>query len=125
EVDVHAFGEEIAKAFESIVDANDIEFVTQLPTIEKTAWFDARKVDKIVYNLLSNAFKFTPAGGRIEFKMQVIHKNSKLKNFGRHLLIEITDTGKGIEPEMLDKVFERFFQTEGDNPNMHSSGIGL
>lgn len=125
EVDVHAFGEEIAKAFESIVDANDIEFVTQLPTLEKTAWFDARKVDKIVYNLLSNAFKFTPAGGRIEFKMQVIHKNSKLKNFGRHLLIDITDTGKGIKPEMLDKVFERFFQTEGDNPNMHSSGIGL
>ena len=125
EVNVKQFGEEISRAFESVVEANDIEFVTHFPTDDISAWADVRKVDKIIFNLLSNAFKFTPAGGKIEFSMKLDYKNPKLRNSGNNLIVEISDTGKGIKPEMVEKVFERFFQTESDNPNMHSSGIGL
>jgi signal transduction histidine kinase/ligand-binding sensor domain-containing protein/DNA-binding response OmpR family regulator len=125
EVSIRAFGIDIAKAFENIVEANDIEFITHFPPDESTAWFDPGKVDKIIFNLLSNAFKYTPAGGMIGFKIQLIKTGTKKRSQTSTLEIEISDTGKGIKPDMLDKVFERFFQTETNKPNMHSSGIGL
>lgn len=123
--DVHLFGEEIAKAFENIVDSKDIELISSFPEPGKIAWIDYNKVDKIILNLLSNAFKYTPAGGKIEFDIKLVKKNQKSRNVGNNLIIKISDTGKGIKPEMIDKVFDRFFQIEDETTHLHSSGIGL
>ena len=74
---------------------------------------DQEKISRIVFNLLSNALKYTPAGGDIFVS---------LKDEGEKLRLDIRDTGKGIEKEEADKIFERFFQAKGA---ASGTGIGL
>ncbi|MDR1557786.1 MAG: response regulator [Tannerellaceae bacterium] len=81
--------------------------------------FDAEKLSKVCINILSNAYKFTPAGGMIRVELSRVEENK--------IGITITDTGIGIPEDELDKVFERFYQVkrEGNNDNYQGSGIGL
>lgn len=74
---------------------------------------DKEKLARIVFNLLSNALKYTPAGGFIHVS---------LEDEGERLRIEVKDSGKGIDKEELTKVFERFFQAKGA---ASGTGIGL
>ena len=74
---------------------------------------DQEKISRIVFNLLSNALKYTPAGGDIFVS---------LKDEGEKFRLDIRDTGKGIEKEEADKIFERFFQAKGA---ASGTGIGL
>lgn len=74
---------------------------------------DKEKLARIVFNLLSNALKYTPAGGFIHVS---------LTDEGERLRIEVKDSGKGIDKEELTKVFERFFQAKGA---ASGTGIGL
>jgi signal transduction histidine kinase len=61
---------EIHDSFSSIAENKNIEFKVICPAHEVSVWFDVNKVDKIIFNLLSNAFKFTKEEGRIEFKQR-------------------------------------------------------
>lgn len=74
---------------------------------------DKEKIARVVFNLLSNALKYTPAGGDIFVS---------LKDEGEKLRLDVRDTGKGIEKEETDKIFERFFQAKGA---ASGTGIGL
>jgi signal transduction histidine kinase/ligand-binding sensor domain-containing protein/DNA-binding response OmpR family regulator len=88
-------------------------------------WFDNDKLDKILYNLISNAFKFTPDGGRIIVKIQ--NKKEKLTSGGStsdYVEITIEDSGIGIPQESLSRIFERFYQAE-NSPAGRGTGIGL
>jgi PAS domain S-box-containing protein len=76
---------------------------------------DAARLQQIVWNLLSNAIKFTPAGGSVE-----LHAESA----GEHIRIIISDTGKGIQPEFLPQVFDRFRQVDSSG-SQRSGGLGL
>lgn len=81
--------------------------------------FDLDKVEKIINNLLSNAFKFTPEGGKIDVSLNLIQEEI---NQGV-LLINVTDSGIGIPKQLHKRVFERYFTT---NANQHQgTGIGL
>ncbi|MCE7067109.1 hybrid sensor histidine kinase/response regulator transcription factor [Dyadobacter sp. CY326] len=84
--------------------------------------FDANKLERILFNLLSNAFKFTPKGGEVALK---IDYQTDLE--GKYWLqIIITDTGIGIAEANHDKIFNRFFQSETDRSVLNQgSGIGL
>jgi signal transduction histidine kinase/ligand-binding sensor domain-containing protein/AraC-like DNA-binding protein len=86
-------------------------------------YFDADKIEKILYNLLSNAFKFTPSGGRIDVsvKLQTQGENSASHE---NVLIQVSDTGTGIKEENLDKIFERFYQVD-TNSNYKNPGTGI
>lgn len=75
---------------------------------------DVEKMERVFFNLMSNAFKYTPDNGSINFSCQV--------NNGR-LVFTVADTGQGINPEDLDNIFERFFQVDKVHPK--GSGIGL
>jgi len=89
-------------------------------------WFDANKVDKIICNLLSNALKYSPSGGRVELSFEVRPREKKRSRKPRYdLLITVSDTGKGIKPEMLEKIFDRFFRVEKEVLSEKGSGIGL
>lgn len=86
--------------------------------------------EKAIYNLLSNAFKFTPENGKIAVKLEISdhvisHKNMfRQQQSKRYIAIEISDSGTGIPADKMDKIFERFY--EGENPSgTESSGIGL
>jgi signal transduction histidine kinase len=76
---------------------------------------DATRLQQVVWNLLSNAIKFTPKGGRVE--LGVGHDAEFFRIF-------VSDTGKGIEPEFLPHVFDRFYQADGSSTRRHG-GLGL
>lgn len=101
-------------SFESLAERKNISLSTSFPEDLSHAWYDADKLEKIMTNLLSNAFKYTPMGGAVSVSVQ---------NDNDYLKIDIRDTGEGIETDELHKIFERFYRVEGSEEK--GSGIGL
>ncbi|HQU74247.1 MAG TPA: response regulator, partial [Calditrichia bacterium] len=95
-------------------------------------WFDADKLDKIVYNLLSNAFKFTPVNGRIAVELSIFESSSP-PGFSdrkdiplRYIRVVVRDSGIGIPEDKLEHIFERHYRVEADSGESYEgSGIGL
>ncbi len=88
-------------------------------TIEENlnVYIDKDKVEKIISNLLSNAFKFTPEGGKIDFTVEKLIEDAEIR---------IADNGIGIAKERLDKIFDRFYQVDGSHTReSEGTGIGL
>jgi len=80
-------------------------------------YIDKDKIEKIITNILSNAFKFTPKGGKIDFKVLKLE---------REIEISVKDTGIGIPEERTEKIFDRFYQVDGSNTREgEGTGIGL
>lgn len=101
-------------SFESMAERSNIVFETCFPETEITAYFDEQKLEKIIYNLLSNAFKYTPAGGAVKVHLDMLPDALELS---------VADTGKGISKADLPNVFDRFYRVEGSEKK--GSGIGL
>ena len=80
------------------------------------AWFDINQMEKVFFNLLSNAFKFTPENGEITILVE------RDDNF---VFISIIDTGEGIRSDSLEKIFERFFQEKSDVQSSFNLGTGI
>lgn len=76
---------------------------------------DAERLQQIIWNLLSNAIKFTPYGGCVEVRLEQVHSTAQ---------IVVKDTGKGINPDFLPHLFERFRQADGTTTRSHG-GLGL
>jgi CheY-like chemotaxis protein len=76
---------------------------------------DPARLQQVMWNLLSNAIKFTPKGGRVQVRLERVNS---------HVEIIVTDTGKGIKPEMLPFVFDRFRQADSSTTRGHG-GLGL
>ena len=95
-------------------------------------WVDADKVQKMVMNLLSNALKFTPTGGKVSLGFDVITRADAAARFplkgsdgdSRWACISVSDSGPGIQDDQLEKIFERFYQSE-EGKKAAGSGIGL
>lgn len=127
-IHLHSFTKQLFEAYASVAQLNKIDyrFSFQL-SHELTVAIDADKVAKILNNLLSNALKFTAAGGTIEF----VIKNEKEEEHGKagkpsHLFFSVRDTGRGILPDDLPKVFDRYFQTRDKHlPAESGTGVGL
>ena len=82
-------------------------------------WFDSDKVEKILTNLLSNALKFTPAGGTVSVELDELYRE------GRHLVsLTVSDTGPGIPEEEREKIFDRYYQLE-NNQGRYNAGTGI
>lgn len=115
-----AFVNEIYKQFKPIAEENEISFEFQCGQPEIIWCFDEEKLKKILFNLLTNAIKYTPNNGQIN--LSVIRINDK------KLRIGVKDNGIGIEQEHLPQMFVRFFNPGKDHElhDVHkSSGIGL
>jgi signal transduction histidine kinase/DNA-binding response OmpR family regulator/ligand-binding sensor domain-containing protein len=109
--------EEIYLSFKELARIKQIDFVINCPKSLFDTWYDKEKIEHIVYNLLSNAFKFTPKEGYIQ--LNVVPTNSK-----KSIKISVIDSGSGIKKEELDTIFELFYQSTIGKKNK-GSGIGL
>ncbi len=115
--DIACFLSSIVSSFESLAQSRHVHFSLQQSHPNYETDFDADKLEKIVTNLLSNAFKFTPAYGYI----QVVISYSMTS-----LVMEVKDTGKGIDPQRLSRIFDRFYQADDTaEQNFEGTGIGL
>lgn len=105
--------------FLPLMKKKNIQFSFSSDKSHLQAWFDTDKIDKIIYNLLSNAFKYTPENGRVSLNLEqkTIHES-------KYISIKIKDTGVGIAKEDLKKIFTRFY-TDRTNEKGESNGIGL
>lgn len=119
--DIVDFIRETSYSFKDIAERKSISLVFNTAIKEYHTSFDHDKIERILFNLLSNAFKFTGEHGKVTVDLQ-LEKSSPVDK----LTIRISDTGIGIPKENLEKIFERFYQgeTEGSIVNM-GSGIGL
>lgn len=116
ESDLVAFVGKVVDAFQRPAQKKGIQllFTHEMDLIP--LWFDRNMLDKVLFNLLSNAMKFTPKGGKINMKIEYNH----LKE---HVLIVVEDSGMGMSEEDLENVFSLFYQ--GEQNRTLGTGIGL
>ncbi|MHB1146300.1 MAG: hybrid sensor histidine kinase/response regulator transcription factor [Lutibacter sp.] len=113
--------EQIAELFDEWALDKKIDYQIEIPS-ELMGWYDKDKIEKIIFNLLSNAFKYTPEKGKIKLKFFIEGAETK------KLSIEVSNSGKGISKEKLDSLFDRFFLADTgkkSDSDMFRTGIGL
>ena len=121
--DVVAFIKDICYSFTELANRKSINFSFSTSVSELRTEFDPEKMKKIVSNLLSNAFKFTPNNGKIDVNMVLIQQMTDEKQL---LKISVSDTGIGIPAKDLERVFERFYRVENpENGHQTGTGVGL
>jgi len=115
--DLKLFISDICQSFRFLAQKKHIHFNFFSDGDDFVLWFDSDKMEKICYNLISNAFKFTPENGKIEVKLSKYALNDEF--FAK---IIVSDSGIGMPNSQLDKIFDRFFKIGNNTQN---SGIGL
>lgn len=124
--DVIEFVRRVAGSFTAQATRQNITLCIETEPATYTGWFDPDIVEKVLYNLIANALKFTPEGGSITVRCQILHVSESPE-----LLLEVDDTGMGISTEHIAHIFERFYQRSADAVNGKSrakkagTGIGL
>jgi signal transduction histidine kinase/ActR/RegA family two-component response regulator len=102
-------------AVRPVAEAKEIELGTEAVFNDAAVWGDPARLQQVILNLLTNAVKFTPPGGRVEVC---------LERNGSHAQVMVKDTGKGIKPEFLPYVFDRFAQADSTTTRAYG-GLGL
>jgi signal transduction histidine kinase/ligand-binding sensor domain-containing protein/DNA-binding response OmpR family regulator len=115
EGNVVRFLREIFLSFQETARLRGLNYRFEAEEAEIRLWYDRDKLEKVIYNLLSNAFKFTPDGGRIRLRVAAADAG---------VVIAVADNGRGMSPEIQAQIFQRFFEQRGGNEQV-GSGIGL
>lgn len=105
--------------FKPLIQKKKLNFVFESSEDTIQGYFDMDKIDKVVFNLLSNAYKYTGEEGKIKIALSTYSQNEHT-----YLSIIVSDTGQGIAPEDLDKIFTRFY-TNKHWVSSETNGIGL
>ena len=107
---------DLASTFRSAMERAGLEFVVDCPHLDEPVYVDREMWEKIVLNLLSNAFKYTLAG----------RVTVSLRRVGKTAVLDVTDTGVGVPQAELPRLFERFYRAASTHGRTHEgSGIGL
>ncbi len=118
-VDLVPMVEDVLEDFREMAAERNIELLYTVSRRSVLVWVDIERIESVVYNLLSNALKFTRGGGRIEVILSV-------REAEECVILTVRDTGVGIPKERLTSIFERFSQASRPvDSNMKGSGIGL
>lgn len=117
-VEVISFVKSIGEYFLELAREKHIDFQVVSESKEIEAWLDLDKVETVIYNLVANAFKFTPDGKAIRVQVSQLTQYNKIQ-------IEVSDQGKGVPPVMLDKIFELFYEENVTESKQKGTGIGL
>jgi ligand-binding sensor domain-containing protein/signal transduction histidine kinase/DNA-binding response OmpR family regulator len=124
ETDIIFFLKDIMMSFDYLAKTKKIDFELINDIDSLKAWVDQSNFDKIIFNVLSNAFKFTPEGGKITVHLNTGEDAGTTGVLRNYFEIRIQDSGPGIKPDLINKVYDRFFQAHNQNETL-GSGIGL
>lgn len=108
------------EAFENYAIEKNINFFYKVNSPNENIVIDTEKVERILFNFLSNAFKNTPQNGSISIEADIIHDSGK-----KMIQIDVIDNGKGIPAKDLDNIFERFYQLGNEDEKVSGGGVGL
>jgi len=111
-----AFMEEIYFSFQETARLRNIEYQFESSEEEIMVWFDYEKLEKVFFNLLSNAFKFTPNQGQI---------NVYITRTAEAVLVKVRDNGNGIKKELHEQIFKRYYERGAPSSTKKSQGSGL
>jgi len=118
-----SFAKETFLSFKQLAESKNIDYSFSSDISSQNLYFDREKVEIIIYNLLSNAFKFTPEGGSV--KVNIFNPESIEEDTKKIIGISFKDNGKGISSNSIDQIFERYYQIDSSKPEPKGSGIGL
>ncbi len=126
ETDVIYFIRDIMKSFDNLAVSKNVNFSINPENEVTNLWIDQGNFDKIIFNILSNAFKYTPDNGTISIHVSGVKKNegvlaASVKEYTEFI---IENSGSSIDEKYLDKIFERFFQADVRDARV-GSGVGL
>ncbi len=129
ELDIITFVRDVVSYF--AVEASNkninLNIKTEIPKLK--VWMDIGMLEKIIFNILSNAFKVTPGGGEITVvikKTKILAEKTRNDVLSKSFEIRVSDTGSGLKKEQLNKIFDRFYQVDNLNKSYYGgTGIGL
>lgn len=113
--DLVRFSRDVYASFKPLAEKQQIDYRFSSQNEALICYFDKDALENILFNLLSNAFKYTPATGTISLELSASEGWTSL---------QVKDTGAGIEAQHLDRIFDRFYQVDGQEMNL-GSGVGL
>ena len=126
ETDMKAFVSAICKVYEYNAQERQISFTFTAPDEPVTAWLDHTQFDKVVSNLLSNAFKYSFDGGHIAVRVGEGHDDSRRDALKDYVEVTITDDGMGLREDTIQHIFDRFYQGRtSTSTHIEGTGIGL
>jgi ligand-binding sensor domain-containing protein/signal transduction histidine kinase/DNA-binding response OmpR family regulator len=136
--DIVEYAKSIADTFQYSATNQKLQFSFESNVEKAEVFFDMDVIEKVLYNLISNAIKFTEGGGKVSVRLYItecgdvkiptsLANDLKLRNINHCKLMkfEIEDNGVGVPSELREKVFERFYQIEGSTVGKNGTGIGL
>ncbi|WP_294558200.1 two-component regulator propeller domain-containing protein [uncultured Bacteroides sp.] len=124
ETDMVEYIRELMSLFTYQAQKRNIKLHFDCEQNELPAWIDPNNFDKVLVNLLSNAFKYTPDDGEIIIRLRKKTNELTVGDMQQSLEIEVTDSGSGIDANKLEKIFERFYQAPSNGSN-GSIGFGI
>jgi ligand-binding sensor domain-containing protein/signal transduction histidine kinase/CheY-like chemotaxis protein len=116
EYDLITFIKNVIAVFEHESESKNIRTSFFSDSTSLMLWYDSEQLQKVIYNLLANAYKFTDVGGEVTVSVSETNE---------HVVIQITDNGIGIAPEHLNKLFENYFQVDDSKGQNTGYGVGL
>ncbi|MBT9188609.1 two-component regulator propeller domain-containing protein [Zobellia russellii] len=121
------FIQEVCQPFQFLAHKQNVDFNISASDDAIVSWFDHDALEKIMNNLLSNAFKYTPDGGHINVEISIEReKSGEAEESNRNVVIKVRDSGFGIAKNRVNTIFERFnTQDKKDRRNLQGAGIGL
>ncbi|PSR14719.1 MAG: hypothetical protein C7N36_02950 [Bacteroidetes bacterium] len=115
--DIGLFLHEIFLSFQETAQLRKIDYSFQVSPAEIKAWYDPDKLEKVFFNLLANAFNFTPDGGQIALR---------IAQLDTYIEVRVEDNGPGIDPELQEQIFKRFYEkSDTARSTIKGTGIGL
>ena len=126
ETDMVYFIKDIMQSFNELATGKKIDFVLDSKNEVTNLWIDQSNFDKILFNILSNAFKYTPDSGRVSVSISAPLKNTGTlrQDIADFVEFTIENTGEPIEEKHLSRLFDRYYQAEGHDAKI-GSGVGL
>lgn len=123
EIDMNQFISEVVHAFDALAEQRKITYTLNMNLEHSMGWMDTEKVENILYNILSNAFKYTPDEGAITVEVSNVLEQRADEEVSM-IKIGVSDSGVGVDKEQVEKIFTRFYRSP-NGTNTKGSGVGL